>query len=316
MFLLSDGQHNQGSINNNILFDGDMGRTGTEYSLHTFGYGDDHDAKLMQSMAERKGGNYYFVQDIKKVDECFLDCLGMVTTMLATNGKVNISLVPTAIYPEIRIVNTYGAYLKKISDTQAVLEIPTIYAGMRKDYLFDVEFEKTKKQLTTSQLLEVLRVEFQCYDIGSASAVKLAKYFSVNALPVGSQEMVLKNLDVTKNYLRVKTGDVLEKVEQLQTQRKDAEALSLLKALGAQLDQELELLTDSLIISLKEQVAQIVKMVTNDSQGVHNEFKTANYVAQQRNVYMNQQSAPQFSQQMYANSRQSQNADIARFRKS
>src|SRR3990167_3411578 len=83
-----EAQNLLGSLSNEIMFDNDYERTKTEYTLHSFGYGDDHDAKLMQSMSERKGGNYYFVQDIKRVDECFVDCLGMVTTMLANRGKI------------------------------------------------------------------------------------------------------------------------------------------------------------------------------------------------------------------------------------
>ena len=316
LFLLSDGQHNQGPIDDQTLFGKDFERTKTEYSLHTFGYGDDHDARQMQSMAERKGGNYYFVQDIKKVDECFLDCLGMVSTMLANRGKAVIKLQPSSLYPEIRIVNTFGRYLTKISDTEAVLEIPTFYAGMRKDFLFEVEFEPTKKILTQHQLLEFLKIELEYFEIGNPSATKQLQSASVKALPPQSSENVMKNLDVTKNYLRVRTADSLDKVENLQNQGKHKEAFALLQALEQSLSSELGLQEDPLIVSLKAQVSLISKMVQNDSIGVANSFKTQNYVAQQRNVYMNQQSSPQFSQEMYANSRQTANFNLARSRKS
>jgi Mg-chelatase subunit ChlD len=47
IFLLSDGSHNFGEINCSILFDGDTTKTKCEYTVTSFGYGDDHDAKLL-----------------------------------------------------------------------------------------------------------------------------------------------------------------------------------------------------------------------------------------------------------------------------
>ena len=47
IFVLSDGSHNCGDINNHLLFNNDILATKNEYTLTTFGYGDDHDAKLL-----------------------------------------------------------------------------------------------------------------------------------------------------------------------------------------------------------------------------------------------------------------------------
>lgn len=44
--------------------------------MHTFGYGNDHDAKLMSDIAELKRGYFYFVRDITTVDEAFINTLG------------------------------------------------------------------------------------------------------------------------------------------------------------------------------------------------------------------------------------------------
>lgn len=312
VFLLSDGGHTDGVISEEILFEGDLERAKTDYTLHTFGYGDDHEARFLQSLAEHKGGNYYFVQDITKVDECFLDCLGMVTTVLAKQCIININLAPSALYPEIRISNTYGTYVKQLSDTSAVISVPPIYAGMRKDYLFEIEFEATNKQLTSVQLMEVIRLKLECQEIGSSSPLKKTQFVILKALPEGSDEPVSKNLEVKKNFLRVKFADALDKVEQLKSEGNPIRALKLLKKVDKVFEKEVELKADPLMVSLKAQLDQITKMVDNDSRGKQNEYKTENFVTQQRNVYMNQQSAPQFGQDMYSSVEQTRNTTIAR----
>ena len=42
----------------------------------TFGYGNDHDSELMTWISDKKDGNFYFIEDVKKVGVCFIDCLG------------------------------------------------------------------------------------------------------------------------------------------------------------------------------------------------------------------------------------------------
>jgi len=38
------------------------------YSLHTFGYGNDHDEKLMSNIALLKRGYFYYVENLNTVD--------------------------------------------------------------------------------------------------------------------------------------------------------------------------------------------------------------------------------------------------------
>jgi len=47
IFLLSDGEHNSGPIDHDILFNKDFERSKCDYTLCSFGYGDNHDAKLL-----------------------------------------------------------------------------------------------------------------------------------------------------------------------------------------------------------------------------------------------------------------------------
>ena len=307
MFLLSDGQHNIGPISNQILFDGDFGRTKTEYTLHSFGYGDDHDAKLMQGMAERKGGNYYFVNDISRVDECFVDCLGMVTTTLATKAKLKLTLLPTPYYPEIRILKTYGSYWTRESDIEASLSLHNIYAGTKKTYLLIVEFDGAK-QLATERVTPVIaNVEIEFIEVSKTSPTKLTKSFQVVIVPENSEPQQ-KNYEVLKNIMRVRGAESMEVAENLRKAGNQKEALAVLQRFKEELKAEQLLVEDELSKSLLAQIEQIIEMINNDINGIANAWKTENVMMQHKNLYMNEQSAPMFeSKGMYANSKQTSN---------
>lgn len=316
LFLLSDGQHNIGPISNELMFDNDYDRTKAEYTVHSFGYGDDHDAKLMQSMSERKGGNYYFVQDIKRVDECFVDCLGMVTTMLANRGKMAIRLQPTAAFPEIRLLSTYGPYLSKASDIEATLSVPTLYAGMKKDYLFELEFDAAKRVPEAAQQLDVIELDFEFYEVGKPQPTKVTKIVSVTLLPPSSTQTVYRDLEVLKNYFRVKTGEIINQADAFKRSGNYQEALKLLQVFEAEIDKDLDLQNDLLVISLKTQIKQIKTMIDNDARGIQNECKTENYVAQQKNIFMNQCSAPMFEKEgFYENKKAKSNMAFLKSKK-
>ena len=308
MFLLSDGQHNQGPINNDILFKDDFARTNAEYTLHTFGYGDDHDAKLMQSMAERKAGNYYFVNDIKRVDECFFDCLGMVTTSLATKGRLTLKLLPTSFYPEIRVVRTFGSYLTKKSDNEVEIAIENIYAGIKKNYLLEVEFDGAKKLVEAPVVATIGELNFLCSELGKAAQTTLHSTFTVQIEPKTTAVLLVQNLEVKKNYFRVKGGELMKEADEKRNSGQGKEAIIMLEDFKKDLQKVTELAQDPLTTTLISQINHIIKMINNDLSGIANECLTKNYMMQQANYFANEQSAPLYeSKAMFSNAQQSRN---------
>lgn len=308
LFLLSDGQHNQGPINNDLLFNGDFARSKAEYTLHCFGYGDDHDAKLMQSMAERKAGNYYFVNDIKRVDECFVDCLGMVTTSIASKGKITFKILPTAFFPEIRIVNTYSPYFTRVNDTTVTIDLANIYAGFKKDYVMEVELDAAKKPIEQPVQAIIAQMILEFRELGNPEVVKVEREFRIDIVPQSQAASVQTNLEVRKNFLRVLGAQTMKEAEQMRSSGKQKEAIEHLKKFKVQLASESVLAHDDLVSSLSEEMDNIIKMIENDLAGRANAFKTENFMMQQMNVYQNQCSAPIFEQKaMFANKKQATN---------
>jgi Mg-chelatase subunit ChlD len=64
VFLLSDGEDGTLEECRNLLSKKSSG----VYTLHSFGFGKDHDSNLLTELASQKDGNFYYIPKIEKVD--------------------------------------------------------------------------------------------------------------------------------------------------------------------------------------------------------------------------------------------------------
>jgi len=75
------------------------GSTGGEdqvqgFRLHTFGFGSNHNATLLQQLAENFDGMYFFMQDEESIKSGFANCLGGLMTTVALNIEVSVQFNP------------------------------------------------------------------------------------------------------------------------------------------------------------------------------------------------------------------------------
>lgn len=303
IFVLSDGEHNCGPISQSLLFDNDTERTKCEYTLTSFGYGDGHDAKLLQMMSEHKGGNYYFVNDITKVEDCFLDCLGMVTSILGQNIKAKIKLISTHIWPEIRFNKTFGSYWNDISAIEKEIKINSFFAGFNKNFIAQIELDPVTPNKVTEEteiLIAQCHIEIDTLGIGSKT-VHFHSDLKIKVLPSGSTEIIEEVVEVQKQYTRVKGAEVIEMADKLEEERNFKEAEKIIKEFQTSIGKYQD---DELFVQMNDAMSKQCEMISNKQKGIKNEFKTRNFAMQQKNCYMNEASAPMFNKSLYQNRKQ------------
>lgn len=318
MLLLSDGQHNSGPISNDLMFTGDYEAAGTEYTLHTFGYGDDHDASLMQSMAERKHGNYYFVNDISKVDECFADCLGMVSSTLANNALLTLKLQQPKGLSNVKISRVFGSHWALTSPTEAVLDIGIIYEGFNKQYGLEIEFDSGSNvpQRGSKAILATLALQF--VETGYTESTAVENSVSANIYSRDSKVEKTVNLKAKKELMRAMGADEIRKASELNFKGQNDVAITILKQAKADFEKEEDMKGDPIISSMIKQFDEMITMLDNEIKGIGNVYKASSYIAQVSNVYGNQMSAPQYddvSSEVYQNSKQKKNVAEMKSRK-
>lgn len=90
VFLLSDGQ--DGRAQEFVRKSIDRWLPEECFTIHSFGFGKDHDAPLMNSICSMKDGNFYYVEKIDQVDEFFIDALGGLFSVVAQDIVIDVNL--------------------------------------------------------------------------------------------------------------------------------------------------------------------------------------------------------------------------------
>lgn len=65
---------------------------------------------MMTSICKLKNGNFYFVQNIDTLDECFVDAFGGLISVVGIDAKLNVKCNPPAPFEGITISKTYSNY--------------------------------------------------------------------------------------------------------------------------------------------------------------------------------------------------------------
>ena len=102
MILLSDGEDNYGFMAEQFKdYIKINGKNNYVFTLHSFGYGDYHDALLMSDISKIRDGSYFYIQKLLDVQDAYVKIYGSLSTV----NKVNLELIINSNY---QIQKVYG----------------------------------------------------------------------------------------------------------------------------------------------------------------------------------------------------------------
>ena len=187
------------------------------FTLNTFGYGYDHDPKIMNKLANLRDGSFFLVEDYKKVGEYFVSVLGGCISMISKNAQLDVKL----INDDCKIVKIFGEnnfYSYELNDILFSTKMLQFISG--KEYTFVLEIKVDESKIKPGDIL--LDINFNYDDIlTKEKKVINAKY-----------KWELKDLNFAKaneEYIRSQTYDVLERAIKLRESDKVKEGQKLLK---------------------------------------------------------------------------------------
>lgn len=164
IFLLTDGNATTGIVRSREIVNMTMGLLNqssslksddeqtvrTPVTIQTFGYGTDHNAKLLADIAQLKpGGSYYFVKNNSDVISAFGDALGGILSVVAQNVILTISIPPemtTFFGVHLDTVHHHSATLDESTTSTSVIKVSIgdLYAQEERDIIFEVSLANTK----------------------------------------------------------------------------------------------------------------------------------------------------------------------------
>ena len=161
ILLLSDGQDN--FLDEIGLVNGLKNLTkglGLSFTLNTFGYGDDHDAKIMNKLANLRDGSFFYVDDYSKISEYFVSVLGGCVSVISKQLNLQLKIVNN----NCKIIKVYGEdklYSHQSGSNFFNTTMLQFICGKEYTFVLEVFIDESKIKIDD----EILNVEINYKDI-------------------------------------------------------------------------------------------------------------------------------------------------------
>lgn len=190
-------------------------------SIYAFGFGADHDAGLLGTVAEKVQTPYTYVETTDTIREAFAGVVGGLSSIVAQG--IELSLDSRVVLKE---VNT-GFEVRREGDKKAVIAIPDIFAGERRDVLVELLLPSSENDGSTL----LLEASVKYSDIRHGAAVLIcSRPTSMSVLRVDEPQPELEpDEEVVDQKERVEVTRTLEAASERCNQGHFQEARTLLQ---------------------------------------------------------------------------------------
>ena len=193
---------------------------GLSFTLNTFGYGDDHDPKIMNKLANLRDGSFFYVEDYSKITEYFVAILGGCVSVISKKVDLNLTILNNNCQIS-RILGEDNLYDYQSNSKSFKTSILQFICG--KDYTFVLEIFVNNSKVQIEE--ELFKVEINYEDITQNNKrVKKEKKYNYH----------LKELDYSKandEYIRAYVYYTLNKAIKLKDQNQMKEGKKILENL-------------------------------------------------------------------------------------
>ena len=175
-----------------------------EFTLHTFGYGNYYDDKIMKKLAVLRDGSFYYVEDYNKVSEYFACVLGGCISVLSKRAQLNVNL----LNKNCKIVKIFGGenlYEYELNDDNFQTTMLQFICG--KEYSFVLEIQIDENNIKIGE--EFLEANFEFEDISQNNKI-INEYIKYNY-----ELSSLNYKKANEEYIRSQVYDILAQVMKL-----------------------------------------------------------------------------------------------------
>ena len=264
ILLLSDGCDNES--NDVELADSLKQLTkglGLSFTLHTFGYGDDHDAKVMNKLANLRDGSFFYVQEYSKVAEYFVSVLGACVSVISKKLYLKLQVLNN----NCKIIKAYGAqnlYSHETTEKYFQTTLLQFICGKEYTFVLDIFVDESKVQIGE----EILKFEIS-YESIEHDNKKINKEI-IYKYELKDTEYIKANEEFTRAYVY----SVLDEAIKLKDRYENAKGKKILEDLEEWLSK-----------NGKEKNAKYIKEI-NDAKDLFSEYSYNNQMINQM-IYNN-----------------------------
>jgi len=108
------------------------------FTINTFGFGRDHDEKLLTAICKYKDGEFYFIDKLDTIDECFASSLGGLMSIVAKDVEINVNNTANGALSGVVIGKTFSDAWSKVSDNEYNIKVAYLLSGTERGFVMEL----------------------------------------------------------------------------------------------------------------------------------------------------------------------------------
>ncbi|XP_052166166.1 E3 ubiquitin-protein ligase WAV3-like [Oryza glaberrima] len=210
VILLSDGEDTYNlndrlnSKNYSALVPPSFKRSGGRcLPVHTFGFGTDHDAAAMHTIAEETGGTFSFIENQSVVQDAFAQCIGGLLSVTVQEARIAVA----CSHPGVRVRSVKsGRYesLVQADGRAASVDVGELYADEERRFLVFVDVPAAG---AGEDATELIKVSCTYRDTASRQQMVVAGEDAVVERPVEVTTTMEPSIEVERERFRVEATE-------------------------------------------------------------------------------------------------------------
>eukprot|EP01024_Parvocaulis_polyphysoides_P014732 TRINITY_DN16166_c0_g1_i6.p1 TRINITY_DN16166_c0_g1~~TRINITY_DN16166_c0_g1_i6.p1 ORF type:complete len:581 (+),score=98.15 TRINITY_DN16166_c0_g1_i6:191-1933(+) len=205
ILLCTDGLANTGISNIERLTKITSNLIGHEKNLrvHTFGFGSDHDPRMLTSIAEAGKGDFFYVENDEAIPQAFGNVLGGLLSVAAQNVRV----VITPIDPSFKIIQVCDKVINQKFEANGSVSftLRDLMSEVKRKLLFKYTIGKTDKE----GIQEVAKININYFNVATEINEIVSCTLSLNRKNIIPNNVPF-NPEVSSNIARVKTATTIQ----------------------------------------------------------------------------------------------------------
>ncbi|VAI10713.1 unnamed protein product [Triticum turgidum subsp. durum] len=229
--------------------------------IHTFGFGNDHDAAAMHVIAEATGGTFSFIENEAVIQDAFAQCIGGLLSVVVQEARIAVSCV----HPGVRVVSVKsGRYESRVDEDgrAASVRVGELYADEERRFLLFLAVPRT--EATDSDTTALVKVAFSYRNAATGAEVSVTAEDTVVARPEHAPDTSERSVEVERERVRVEAAEDIAAARAAAERGEHQEAVEILENRQRALEQsEAAGDGDPMIMALGAELQEMRGLVSN-----------------------------------------------------
>lgn len=181
------------------------------FTINTFGFGRDHDEKLLMTISKYKDGEFYFIDKLDTIDECFASSLGGLMSIVAKDISVNVRNISNGALSGVAIGKTFSEAWSKVNDKEYSIKLAYLLSGTERGFVMELVLPPVNIKVDDRfRNVVVLEILFETKDSTGTRNLKGRRELVLQIVNENEQiGDIEEDGEVLENYFRVKGAEAI-----------------------------------------------------------------------------------------------------------